>query len=378
MTRDLPRLPLSDEGVRTRHLLALPEGVQPDEVEVLAASRFLNARWEEPEGDTSTQRARPLTAAFGLRLTGPRPQARVLRLTRHSTLVGPYAVTPDAALTLGLPATTTTAFDVVCPRDRGAKPAPGGDRHGLKRAFPDGYPNREEERVLLWLVAAARRLGGAVRTGGSGVVLQPDMESAIDLTVFSDRWVEPADALAVVQRAAPRARLSVPTSEWDGPMPGAGRQDGHALTGMPEPGGSGLRDALLQHGVLDPDERRRLQMEAAAFDELMLAAPPAAESFGVLVELGVDGMIAVEASEERDLPPLLQGLPWTQQGVVAYRVRWEPLLIEELELEKPSFEHRVARTRSAPVVQAIARALHAAVGGEIADEADFLIDPADL
>ncbi len=106
--------------------------------------------------------------------------------------------------------------------------------------------------------------------------------------------------------------------------------------------------------------------------------PVAAESFGVLVELGVDGMVAVEAAEEQDLPPLLQGLPWTAQGVVAYRVRWEPLLIEELELEKPSFEHRVARTRSAPVVQVIARAIHAAVGGEIADEADFLIDPADL
>ena len=378
MTRDLPRLPLSDDGLRTRHLLALPDGVEPDEVEVLAASRFVNARWEEPGGDTPTQRSRPLTAAFGLRLSGARPQARVLRLNRHSTLVGPYAVTQEDALTLGLPVSTTTAFDVVCPRDRGAKPYPGGDRHGLKRAFPDGYPNREEERVLLWLVAAARRLGGAVRTGQTGVVLQPDMESAIDLTVFSDHWVEPAEALAVVQRAAPRARLSVPTSEWDGPMRGAGRYEGHALSGMPEPGGSGLRDALLEHGVLDPDERRRLQMEAAAFDELMLAAPPAAESFGVLVELGVDGMVVGEAAEEQDLPPLLQGLPWTQDGVVAYRVRWEPLLIEELELEKPSFEHRVARTRSAPVVQAIARALHAAVGGEIADEADFLIDPADL
>ncbi len=378
MTRDMPRLPLSDEGLRGRHLLALPEGVEPDEVEVLAASRFLNARWEEPDADPTGQRARPLTAALGIRIGAARPQARVLRLNRHSTLTGPYAVTQADAVALGLPVTTVTAFDVACPRDRGVRPAPGGDRHGLKRAFPDGYPNREEERVLLWLVAAARRLGGAVRTGQNGVVLQPDMESAIDLTVFSDRWVEPDEALAVVQRAAPRARLSVPTSEWSGPMAGAGRAERHTLAGMPEPGGSGLRDALLEHGVLDPDERRRLAQEAAAFDELMLAAPPAAESYGVLVELGVDGMVAVEASEETALPPLLQGLPWTEQGVVAYRVRWEPMLVEELELEKPSFEHRVARTRSAPVVQAIARALHAAVGGEIADEDDFLIAPDDL
>jgi len=377
VARDLPRLDASDEGLRRRHLLALPDGVEPDEVEVLAASRFLNARWEDQGGDTPSQRARPLTAALGIRV-GARPAARVLRLNRHSSLSGPYAVTPDDAAALGLPATTTTAFDVTCPRDRGAKPYPGGDRHGLKRAFPDAYPNREEERVLLWLVAAARRLGGAVRTGERGVVLQPDMESAIDLTVFSPRWVEPAQALAVVQREQPRARLSVPTSEWSGPMTGAGRHEQHVVPGMPEPGGSGLRDALLEHGVLDPDERRRLAMEAAAFDELMLAAPPAAESYGVLVELGVDGMVVVEAAEETELPPLLQGLPWTQGGVVAYRVRWEPMLVEELELERPSFEHRVARTRSAPVVQSIARALHAAVGGEIADEADFLLDPADL
>jgi len=376
---DLPRLPLAaDPGLRSRHLLALPEGVEPDEVEVLAASRFLNARWVEPAGDTPTQRSRPLTAAFGLRVSGARPAARLLRLSRHSTLTGPYAVAPEDAVSLGLPASTVTVFDVACSRERGERPYPGGDRHGLKRAFPEGLPVREEERVLLWLVAAARRLGGAVRTGETGVVLVPDMESAIDLTVFTDRWVEPAEALAMVQRVAPRARLSVASREWNGPMAGAGREEGHVVAGMPEPGGTGLRDALREHGVLDADERRRLMMEAAAFDELMLAAPPAAESFGVLVDLGVDGTVYVEVSEETDLPPLLRGLPWTQDRVVAYRVRWEPLLIEELEVERPSLEHRVARTRAAPVIQAVARALHAAVGGEIADEADFLIDPAEV
>jgi hypothetical protein len=379
----VPRLPLtSDPDLRRRHLLALPGGVEPDEVEVLAASRFLNARWENPAADTPTQRTRPLTAAFGLRLGGNpgtrEPGARVLRLTRHSTLTGPYTVQPDDLAALGLPSSTEMVFDVVATRERGERPYPGGDRHGLKRAFPEAMPVREEERVLLWLVAAARRLGGAVRTGEHGVVLVPEMESAIDLTVFTDRWVEPDEALALVQRAAPRARLSVPTRGWDGPMAGAGREQGHPVPGMPEPGGSGLRETLREHGVLDPLERRRLMMEAAAFDELMLAAPPAAESFGVLVDLGVDGTVAVEVSAETDLPPLLQGLPWTQRGVVAYRVRWEPMLVEQLEVEKPSFEHRVARSRAAPVVLAVARALHAAVGGEIADEADFLIDPADI
>ena len=78
------------------------------------------------------------------------------------------------------------------------------------------------------------------------------------------------------------------------------------------------------------------------------------------------------------LPALLRGLPWTSRGVVAYRVHWEPRFVEELEAEKPSFEHRVARSRAAPQVQALARAVHAATGGEIADEADFLVDPEDV
>ena len=110
----------------------------------------------------------------------------------------------------------------------------------------------------------------------------------------------------------------------------------------------------------------------------MLAVPPVPEAFGVLVDLGHDGMLSVEAGVETTLPPLMRDLPWTQNGIVAYRVHWEPPFIEELEAERPSFEHRVARSRAAPLVQAVARAVHGAIGGEIADEADFLVDPEDV
>lgn len=379
MTAVLPRLPVAtDPGLRRRHLLALPDGVAPDEVEVLAMSRFLRAHWED-QAEPSTQTRgilRPVTAAFGIRAVGSEAPVRMLRVSRHTTLAGPYRVERDDVVELGLPAATTRVFDVTCPRERGEKPYPGGDRDGLKRAFPTGMPIREEERVLLWLVACARRLGGAVRTGDRGVVLTPDIESAIDLTVYTDTWVEPEGALALVQRAVPRARISESTSSWNGPIPGVSRlpDDGRVF----EPGLTGLRAALEVHGVVDEGERRRLAAEASAFDELMLAAPPPDESFGVLVDLGVDGMISVEVGAETEVPPLLRDLPWTAGGVVAYRVHWEPFLVEELEAEHPGLEHRVARGRAAPQVQAIARALQAAVGGEIADEADFLVDPADL
>lgn len=377
----LTRLPADDPGLRDRHLLALPADVAADEVEVLAVSRFANARWEEAPQDTLQPRGiiGPMTAALGIRSVGSATiPTRTLRLARLSTLNGPFRMETVDAVSLGLPTTCTLAYVLVCPRERGEKPYPGGDRDGLKRAFPDGMPIREEERVLQWMVAAARRLGGSVRTGENGTVLTPDVDSAIDLTVLSDSWIEPAEALAVVQQVLPRARLSEATSTWTGPAPGVGRDAAGRPGWVAEAGGRGLSAALERYGVADEAERRRLMDEASAYDELMLAVPPVPEAYGVLVDLGHDGMLSVEAGVETALPPLMRDLPWTQGGVVAYRVHWEPPFIEELEAERPSFEHRVARSRAAPLVQAVARVVHAAIGGEIADEADFLVDPEDV
>ena len=285
----------------------------------------------------------------------------------------------EDAVSLGLPATSTLAYILVCPRERGEKPYPGGDRDGLKRAFPDGMPIREEERVLQWMVAAARRLGGSVRTGENGTVLTPDVDSAIDLTVLSDSWLEPAEALAVVQSVQPRARLSEADRHVDRTRP----RRRPRRPWSPRLGGRGGRSRAVaprwsSYGVADEAERQRLMDEASAYDELMLAVPPVPEAYGVLVDLGHDGMLSVEAGVETALPPLMRDLPWTRDGVVAYRVHWEPPFIEELEAERPSFEHRVARSRAAPLVQAVARVVHAAIGGEIADEADFLVDPEDV
>jgi hypothetical protein len=369
-----PPLPVHDPELRTRHLLALPDGIGSDELEVLAISRFPAAAWETPPGVPQQRTG----GARGVRNVGA--SIGVLRVSRMSTLIGPYSVTAADAVSLGLPAATTTVYDVRCPRERGEPPYPGGDRDGLKRAFADAMPVREEERVLLWLVAVARRLGGAIRTGEKGVVLHPDLDATIDLTVFTDRWLEPDELLAVVQHVVPRARLAMEGVPWRGPASDAGRRAaaGLAALGVPEPGGSGLRKALERHGVSDELRRRHLAAEADAFDGAVLSAPVVLEGYGALVDLGVDGTIAIEVGGEEALPPLLRGLPWAAGGALAYRVRWEPTDVEELELERPSFAHRVARGRAMPHVHSVARALQAVVGGEIADAAEFLVNPIDL
>lgn len=365
MTAPLPPLPEvpAAAGVTPppgRHLLVLPEGVVPDELDVLATSRFAAARWERPPRVPSGRRA-----SGAARGAAPTATPGVLRIGRLSTLTGPFALEPAQLARWGLPSDARVAWVVDCPRERAEQPVLGGDRDGLRRAFGTAGPVREEQRVVQWLVAVARRLGGALRVD-SGVVLEPDVDAALDLTVLSDRWVEPGTVLAAARRVSSRAALDAP------PTPDARRaspqQAGAALAGRDRVGA----------GVADAEERRRLHAEADAFDAHMRENPPPSEAFGLQVDLGVDGIVVVEVAAEAEVPHVLAAVDWAAGEVVAYRVRWEAPDVEQLESERPSLPHRVARGRAARVVRGIAREVHAEVGGEIADMGGFLVHPADL
>ena len=337
------RLPV--EEARGRHLLAYPAGPSPDDVGSLAASRFPAARWEEPD-------AAVVKAAGGV-------APRVLRLGRLSRLVGPYPLEAEVSSALGLPHGLAAAWQLDCPAERGAPPWPGGDRDGLKRVFPDGMPVRDEERAVTWMVAAARRLSGALRIGGTGAVLTPDPGALVNLTLYTDRWLEPDEAVTTVRQVVRRARLSGADSRYLG------------SSDAPDPR---LQAHLGQYGVRDERERARLMAEAAAFDQHMMSHPQPLSGYGVEADLDVDGIIAVEIAGQDEVPQVLAALPWTRDGVVAYRVVWEPDDHTELELERASFAHRVARGRAAPLVRGVARRLQMVVGGAVLDDAEFPVD----
>ncbi|WP_199423079.1 hypothetical protein [Actinotalea solisilvae] len=353
-----PALDPTAADVVAHHLLVLPGDVGPDEVEALVVSRFPRAAWER---EPSAAPPRPTGGARGLRVTTAPPGA--LRLSRHSVLEGPYTVDKVAAAALGLPAAAGVAYVVVAPVERGDRPFPyGGDRDGMRRAFPEGLPVRDEERTVAWLLAAARRLGGAVRTSARGgspsALLVPDPAAAVDLTVWTDIWLEPEAALTVMRQALPRAYLNLPTPQWAGPRR-------HA---EPVPG----TDRLT------PEMRRGLHAAADDHDISALTDPPPMTGYGALADLDLDGMIALEVAGETRVPPVIAQVPWAAQGAVAYRVRWEPTDLADREQERPSLQHKVARGRATPLVIALTRAVHKAVGGEITDQMDFIVDPADL
>ncbi len=358
------------------HVLALPADAVPSVVEILARSRFPRAQWEAADPGTGPTPGSATASTTGTSGAGT-PDAgtpgtaatpagggpRALRLSRHSRLLGPYGVDREIAADTGLP--PGLAYLLEAPVERGNPPAPyGGDRLGLRRAFPAGLPVRDEERVLLWALDAARRLGGAVRIaerdGSPGALLSPEPAAAIDLTVWSDLWLDPDAALAVMRQAVPRAQLNLPSGRWYGPPSDIGAS--------PAPGA----------GALTPEQRATLHAAADEFDRQAMENPEPMTAYGALADLELDGMLALEISGETTLPPVIAALPWASRGAVAYRVRWEPADLEDAEQERPSPMHRVARGRAAPMVVAVARAVHGAVGGEVTDAMDFVVDPADL
>ncbi|MCK0117642.1 hypothetical protein BCE75_10259 [Isoptericola sp. CG 20/1183] len=366
----LPPLPrATTQGHQARHLLAVPADVQVDEVEVLAMSRFSGARWDvAPASLLGADLPAGRIAAPG--------EPGVLRLTRHSHVHGPYAPRGDG-MDLGLPSSTEMVFDVITPRERWDDPPfpGGGDRDGIARSFPSGLPNREEERVVAWLVAAARRLGGSARLDvaalwdpaeearrgpGAGVVLTPDPGAAVDLTVWSDIWLDPQAAHRVLQEVHPRVVLATEGADYQGPPPG-------------------IADKPLYPGEkMDPDVRRALHARADDFDIAALQEPVVLDGYGLTIDLGHDGYVTVEVSGDEVLPLLVKELPWAAGGAICYRVVWDPPDLHEAQREFPQPALVVARRRASDLVGKVAAAIQAAVGGEIADESEFLLAPEDL
>ncbi|WP_125775453.1 hypothetical protein [Antribacter gilvus] len=365
----MPPVPrTSAQPHQARHLLAVPADVLTDEIEVLALSRFSATRWDVVPADVDpNESGAPQGRPAG------KGEPGVLRTSRHTTVTGPYLPQGDG-FDLGLPPGTAMVFDVVSPRERGEPPYPGGgDRDGLGRSFPAGMPEREEGRVLSWLIAVARRLGGSLRLDvaglwdasgstarGAGVTLTPDPGVTIDMSVYSDVWLDPQAAFAILQPVHVRTVLATQGTDWQGPP-------------------RGIADRPLFPGEkMDPEERKAIHAAADDFDIAALQAPHVLDGYGLTIDLQHDGIVAVEIGGEEQLPLLLRGLPWTANGAVCYRVRWEPPDLDDWHSEFPSMEHRIARKRAAELVSQVALAIYRAVGGEIADEDGFLVDPDDL
>jgi len=327
-----PEVP-SGAGLADVHLLLLPAHAQPGDVEALVLTRLPDARDGGPG----------------------------LRLSRYVRLVGPVVLDDATAAVAEVPPGWDAAYVLRAPSERDEPPLPGlTDRDGLYRAFPGGLPIRAERRGVDLLLAVARRLDGAVRVAGSGVVLTPDPGAVVDLVVHSPYWLDPETTLAVCTSIAPAARLAVHGSEWRGPP-------------------SGLVDSPADEAAaaLRPDLRVALHASADRLDAETLAGEAVLDAYAVAISTGSDGLVEVRVHVAESPPPALTGVPWADH-VVSYEIRWFPPDEAQAASDAPGRAHVTARNRAHRLVVPLAAALAEASDGTPVDGDGFLVDRYDL
>ncbi len=276
-----------------------------------------------------------------------------LRLGRHAVLHGPLHLDAGAAAAAGVPAPWLLAWALECPPERGEPPLPGvGDRDGLSRAFPDGLPVRAERRAVDLLLGLARRLDGAVRVAGSGVVLVPDPHAWSDVVVHSSRWLGPAAAHRLLAPVCPALRAATAGASWHG-----------------------VREEAMDHLAalpteLTPAEREGLHAAADRRDTAAaaaLAAAGAPTAHALVADLGEGGVVEVLVGEVEEVPALLARLG----ARIAYQVRWWPADEAAAEHEHPAAPHLAQRRAARALIAGLVAALVPAVGGTAVDAAGF-------
>lgn len=304
------------------HLLALPrtKGSSRLPIEVLAAAWFPAAEWEEQPG--AEEAARPMA---GARFRGVVPQevARpgVLRLAPGVRVVGPFPLTVPQTQALDLPVGTAEVYAVQIEgvRERGEPGYASEDRDGLGRAFVGGWPEPHELGVVRWMVTAARRSSGAVLVDGS-TVLTPDPAASVDLTLFSAQALDPQSALGALRTVISMAQVVGVERSVDG-----GPQD-----------------------------------------------------FVVAGDTPYDGALELRMLRVRAVPQSLAVLEWREYGPYAYRMHWDPADPYDLETERPSGLHLIARSRMRSSLARLAAMLQGRVGGTLVDDGGFVVAPGDL
>lgn len=319
-----------DPGLaRSRHLLAVADDVTAEEVEALALSRYPAA---------------------------VRAESDVLTLAPGVHLSGPFLLDGGAHLDLGLPAWVVGLYLLTAPPERGGPvPAELAATGGLLGAFAEAEVTGTEREALELLLAMGRRLGAVVRTS-TGHLIEPEEWAGVDLTVHAPVWLYPDALVHVLTPALPGVRALTDTQPPDGPVPPA--------TG---------RGAAVP--TLDDSERAWLHAEADAYDAHVLAEPEVLEAYGVLWRYPSGGVIAGSVAAAEQIPAVLAGLDWAGEGVMVYELRWHPADEQQWQRDPVPAALRAECEDARDRIEAAARAVLAAAGGQATDDDGFLVQP---
>lgn len=320
------------DDARSHHLLLLADEVDPAEIEALALSIWDSAGWEG---------------------------AGRLRLTNDALLEGPWRVDAAARKDLKTPAALTNVWVLRCPRAQ-RRPVPGWalDVDEWAKVFPAGMPTGLEYRVLEALKRMARRLGGAVRIADSGGMVSPDPDSAVSLSVYSPRWLEPEELLGLLSAEFP---LIVDSREAAPPL--------EKTTAAQE---AALRRARESVGPMRTDIATRIRRAKDEASSDRARGGQVVKGYALLTPIANRSDLAIEVRPVPVPPQVLRWESWTTGVIIEYSLRWLPGGSASAR-SGASRAARLERMRSSRDVERAASMVATAVAGSIVDEDGFLV-----
>ncbi len=338
----------SDQQLLDWHLVLLPEGISPERVNELVASRYPDANLTE--------------------------QGRA-QLGRQSALSGPFDFDASELAALAIPPGWTTAYAIECEpeRDAGAYQvfADAEAKAWWMRAFPQGKPFREEGDAVDLGLALARRLGGRLRVGGTHEVLAPDPEKWLDLTVWTGYWLAPEHLLALLEPVLAGVRVDF------GGAPRPIPQGAHDISPWSVAELDPLRIDLEQAHT--PAQEQHIRQTSEAFDRHAWLRSGDVDGYS----LNADGDILIEVIQEELVPDWIRDrvgsqLPGVEDPVVTHHIRWVPPVPLALESEDPPYSFRTERDRVRTRLRSATLAIAEATAGVVTDTTGFEVDRYDL
>lgn len=392
-----------DAAAQATHLLALSDYLDPSDIEFLFQSREARAAWETlprelVDGDIveiipGTIRLTPhaiLHGPYSPLVLAPESHEDVVSVETGAVSISDQGLYLDTGVLhldqnalardpetqahpANFPNGATMIWALTCVRERGEAPFQGGgDKDGLARVFAEGMPIRDELRQVTSLVAVARFLEGSVHFDAVQPAAQrhyqphadsaryrtvvPDSAASVDLTVYSDVWLEPQATLRIAQIVAPAMQFMPTEVEWDGPVLDAGPTD----------------------TPLSPELIAEIHEFADRADIEALQNPSGPTAYGLVYEASKGDLVVLEVAGSTELPPLLEQVDWARDGAIEYRITWVPSDLEDWQREIPSFDLRQRRTRAIAIVRALAKNVYTATAGDVINQDGFLIDPSGL
>ncbi|WP_172191712.1 hypothetical protein [Actinomyces faecalis] len=362
-----------------RHALVLADDVTPEEVEALAVSQDVQAGWVG---------------------------AARLQLLPGAELQGPWPLDSELRALIGLPEWAASLMILECePERRGALPPELAGTDPVADAFPLAQPAGTELVALTRLQAIARRLAGAILLRGDapagagngagagepagrrvqggrphvasrpsvGVLVQPDPGTSVNLDVYAPVWLTPDACQAVLAPVLPGARPQLVPQAPEGPT---------GLAAVPQEELDRLTE-LLGAERLDrawSAARQREEEAAAAAAGAARAGLPLEEvrtGYAVVAPVDEDrpgwGHVEVQVEAAEYVPLAVAGEPWAVQGVVVHQIVWRPLDLADRDPARLTRTRRGEREAAAALIEAAARALIEAAGGQALDEDGFLV-----